>query len=61
MQAVPITVCWLCDLRLYLNQLLPQEEGQWYLCVEKYCAWVGGNCELFCGNAKEFPRVDPLV
>ena len=39
-QAMPITVCQLFDLRCYLNQLLPQGEGLWYLCGEILC--LGG-------------------
>ena len=43
-----------------LTNCCPRGRG-YGICVEKYCAWVGGICEHLCGRAQEFPRVNPPV
>jgi len=43
MQAIPITVCWLFDLRHYLNQLLPQGRGNGISVWRNIVPWVGVN------------------
>ena len=43
-----------------LTNCCPRGRG-YGICVEKYCAWLGGICEHLCGRAQEFPRVNPPV